>query len=180
MLKRIVENVDVIVGNEEDLGMDVGIPTRGGSQSKLNRNVFFGMIDKVTAMYPNVKVVATTFREVHSTNRHSWEAVAWINGKTYQSPTCRTWMWWIVWAAAMAMPRASSTGLLALSDEKRLTWAGRMARCLPLARRHAPWPQVDQVRAFAKGGAQHAFALIGGATIPSWRSRSNSWNRNML
>ena len=37
---------------------------------------------------PKVKVVATTLREVHSTNRHSWSAVAWINGKTYQAPTC--------------------------------------------------------------------------------------------
>jgi sugar/nucleoside kinase (ribokinase family) len=27
-------------------------------------------------------------REVHSTNRHSWGAVAWINGKTFTSPTC--------------------------------------------------------------------------------------------
>jgi hypothetical protein len=32
--------------------------------------------------------VATTLREVHSTNRHSWGAVAWIDGKTYVSPTC--------------------------------------------------------------------------------------------
>ena len=33
-------------------------------------------------------MVATTLREVHSTNRHSWGAVAWIDGKTYVSPTC--------------------------------------------------------------------------------------------
>jgi 2-dehydro-3-deoxygluconokinase len=33
-----------------------------------------------------VKIVATTLREVHSTNRHTWGAVAWINGKTYTSP----------------------------------------------------------------------------------------------
>ena len=46
------------------------------------------MIDNVTALYPQVKVVATTLREVHSTNRHSWGAVAWIDGKTYVSPTC--------------------------------------------------------------------------------------------
>ena len=31
---------------------------------------------------------ATTLREVHSTNRHTWGAVAWINGQTYVSPTC--------------------------------------------------------------------------------------------
>jgi hypothetical protein len=34
-----------------------------------------------------VKVVATTLREVHSTSRHSWSAVAWVNGKTYTAPT---------------------------------------------------------------------------------------------
>src|SRR4029077_3722391 len=37
---------------------------------------------------PNVKVVATTLREVYSTNRHAWGAVAWIDGTTYVSPTC--------------------------------------------------------------------------------------------
>src|SRR4029078_11611446 len=45
------------------------------------------MMDNVTKKHPQVKVVATTLREVHSTNRHSWSAVAWINGKTYQAPT---------------------------------------------------------------------------------------------
>jgi 2-dehydro-3-deoxygluconokinase len=57
------------------------------AKSKLDPSAFFGMIDKVTE-HPNVKVVATTLREVHSTNRHSWSAVAWIDGKTYQAPTC--------------------------------------------------------------------------------------------
>ena len=46
------------------------------------------MIDKVTAKYPQVKAVATTFREVHSTYRHSWSAGTWISGKTYTAPTC--------------------------------------------------------------------------------------------
>jgi 2-dehydro-3-deoxygluconokinase len=31
--------------------------------------------------------VATTLREVHSTCRHGWSAVAWIDGKTYMAPT---------------------------------------------------------------------------------------------
>ena len=34
------------------------------------------------------KVAATTLREVHSTIRHSWGAVGWINGQTGTSPTC--------------------------------------------------------------------------------------------
>ncbi len=84
---KIVENVDVLVGNEEDLQMGLGIPgPEVAAKSKLDPSVFFGMMEKVTKKLPNAKVVATTLREVHSTNRHSWSAVAWMNGKTYQAP----------------------------------------------------------------------------------------------
>ena len=87
-LARIVEHVDVLVGNEEDLQKGLGIAgPEVAAKSKLDPAVFFGMIDKVVAKYPQIKVVATTLREVHSTNRHSWGAVAWIGGKTFTSPT---------------------------------------------------------------------------------------------
>ena len=85
---RIVENVDVLVGNEEDLQKGLGIPgPEVAAKSKLDPSVFFGMMDKVTKKLPHVKIVATTLREVHSTSRHSWSAVAWVNGKTYSAPT---------------------------------------------------------------------------------------------
>ena len=45
------------------------------------------MMDKVVSCHPQVKIVATTLREVHSTNRHSWSTVAWIDGKSYVAPT---------------------------------------------------------------------------------------------
>ena len=53
---------------------------------------FFGMIDKVVEKFPSVKVVATTLREVHSTNRHSWGAVAWMDGKTLLLHPPASWM----------------------------------------------------------------------------------------
>ncbi|MCE9531459.1 MAG: sugar kinase [Planctomycetes bacterium] len=88
-LRRIVAHVDVLVGNEEDLQKGLGIPgPEVTSKSKLDPSTFFGMMDQVVKMQPQVKVVATTLREVHSTNRHSWGAVAWMSGKTYISPTC--------------------------------------------------------------------------------------------
>src|SRR5512143_2516859 len=89
VIGRIAENVDVLVGNEEDLQLGLGVAgPKVAAKSKLDPSVFFGMIDQVTQKYPQVKVVATTLREVHATNRHSWGAVAWINGQTYASPTC--------------------------------------------------------------------------------------------
>jgi len=88
IVRRIVENVDVLVGNEEDLQMGLGIPgPEVAPRSKLDPQAFVGMISKVTDLFPNVRIVATTLREVHSTNRHSWSAVAWIDGQVYQAPT---------------------------------------------------------------------------------------------
>jgi 2-dehydro-3-deoxygluconokinase len=87
-MRRIVENVDVLVGNEEDLQKGLGLPgPEVESKSKLDPSKFFAMIDTVVKSHPQVKIVATTLREVHSTNRHSWSAVAWIDGQTYQAPT---------------------------------------------------------------------------------------------
>jgi 2-dehydro-3-deoxygluconokinase len=88
VMRRIVENVDVLVGNEEDLQLGLGIPgPEVRAKSKLDPSTFFGMIDTVVAKFPQVKVVATTLREVHSSAHHTWGAVAWINGNTYVSPT---------------------------------------------------------------------------------------------
>ncbi len=88
-LRRIVQNVDVLVGNEEDLQKGLGIPgPEAAAKSKLDPNAFFGMISRVVKEFPHVKVIATTLREVQSTNRHRWSAVAWINGQNYLAPTC--------------------------------------------------------------------------------------------
>ena len=87
-IRRIVENVDVLVGNEEDLQKGLGIPgPEVAAKSKLDPTTFFSMIDRVVKQHSNVRIVATTLREVHSTNRHSWGAVAWINGQTHVAST---------------------------------------------------------------------------------------------
>jgi 2-dehydro-3-deoxygluconokinase len=87
--KRIVENVDVLVGNEEDLQMGLGIKgPEVENKSKLGTTVFFQMIGDVMEAFPNVKLIATTLREVESANRHQWGAVLWYNGNKYVSPIC--------------------------------------------------------------------------------------------
>lgn len=89
VLCRIMENVDVLVGNEEDMQLGLGVKgpkVTGGS--KLDSRVFVGMIDEVLQLYPQLKVIATTLREVRSSNKHIWGSVAWINGKVFLSPIC--------------------------------------------------------------------------------------------
>ncbi len=90
IMTQIVQHVDVLLGNEEDLQLGLGIPGPeiGGSRSKLDPQVFFQMIDHVAERYPHIRAVATTLREVHSTNRHDWAAVLWLDGKRHVSPTC--------------------------------------------------------------------------------------------
>jgi 2-dehydro-3-deoxygluconokinase len=87
VMRRIVEHVDVLVGNEEDLQQGLGIPGPEAATSGLDPSAFLGMISEVVSRYPRVKVVATTLREVHSTSRHSWSAVAWVDGTSYLGST---------------------------------------------------------------------------------------------
>ncbi|WP_428305903.1 PfkB family carbohydrate kinase [Lacipirellula sp.] len=90
VFRRIASEVDVLIGNEEDLQMSLGIEgpkVDAHDKSKLDTQVFFAMIEKVRQEFPNIQAVATTLREVHSTNRHDWGAVLWLDGKSYVSPT---------------------------------------------------------------------------------------------
>jgi 2-dehydro-3-deoxygluconokinase len=154
VIARIVENVDVLVGNEEDLQKGLGIPgPEVASKSKLDPTTFFGMIDKVVAKYPHVKVVATTLREVHSTNHHGWGAVAWVNGKTYTSPTADLQVLDRV-GGGDGFASGFFYGLLAgetPEEAVKLGWAhGALLTTFP---GDTTMATVDQVRAFAKGGS---------------------------
>src|SRR6266542_3202928 len=89
VLRRIVSSVDALIGNEEDLQKGLGISgPEVASKSKLDPDTFFLMIDRAVQQHPNIKLVGTTLREVHSTNRHDWAAVLWLEGKRFVSPTC--------------------------------------------------------------------------------------------
>src|ERR1043166_6531734 len=56
VLDRIVKNVDVLVGNEEDLQKGLGIAGQDvEAKSKLDPSAFFAMIDKVVKKHPHVK-----------------------------------------------------------------------------------------------------------------------------
>jgi len=154
VLDRIVKNVDVLVGNEEDLQKGLGIPgPEVSAKSKLDPSVFFGMIDKVVKKHPQVKIVATTLREVHSTNRHSWGAVAWIDGKTYQSPEVQL----DVHDRVGGGDGYASGFIYALingdspQEAVNLGWAhGALLTTFP---GDTTMATLEQVRAFAKGGS---------------------------
>jgi 2-dehydro-3-deoxygluconokinase len=154
VLGRIVEHVDVLVGNEEDLQKGLGVEgPEVESKGKLDPSTFFGMMDNVVRKYPHVQAVATTLREVHSTNRHSWGAVAWINGQTYTTPTCELD---VIDRVGGGDGYASGFiyGLLngeSPEEAVKLGWAhGALLTTFP---GDTTMATVEQVRAFAQGGS---------------------------
>ncbi|MGB9604804.1 MAG: PfkB family carbohydrate kinase [Bryobacteraceae bacterium] len=154
VMSRIVANADVLVGNEEDLQLGLGIPgPEVAAASKLDPKAFLAMIETVVKRYPNVKVVATTLREVHSSNRHSWSAVAWVNGKSYQAPTCELDVYDRV-GGGDGFASGFFYGLLSGESPEeavRLGWAhGALLTTFP---GDTTMATLEQVRAFARGGS---------------------------
>jgi 2-dehydro-3-deoxygluconokinase len=68
---------DILVGNEEDFQLCLGIegPEAGGKDLAAKIEGFKGMIDRVKKAYPKAGVFATTLREVLSANCHKWGAI---------------------------------------------------------------------------------------------------------
>jgi len=154
VLDRIVKNVDVLVGNEEDLQMGLGIPgPEVAAKSKLDPSAFFAMIGRVVEQQPQVKVVATTLREVHSTNHHSWGAVAWVNGQNHVSPTCELDVLDRV-GGGDGFAAGFFYGLLAgQSPEEALRWGWAHGALLTTFPGDTTMATLEQVRAFAQGGS---------------------------
>ena len=87
VIRRLVEEVDVLVGNEEDVQLSLGIKgPEVARASSLDPTAFVGMIERVQDRYPRISVIATTMREVHSASRHDWSAVASIDGEVVRAP----------------------------------------------------------------------------------------------
>jgi 2-dehydro-3-deoxygluconokinase len=154
VIGRIVSHVDALVGNEEDLQKGLGIEgPEVQSRSKLDPETFFALIDRVVEKHPNIKLVATTLREVHSTNRHDWGAVLWLDGKRYVSPTCQLDVIDRI-GGGDGFAAGLFYGLLAgrpPEEALRLGWAhGALLTTFPGDITMAKLPEVE---AFAKGGS---------------------------
>lgn len=154
VLGRIVKHVDVLVGNEEDLQKGLAIPgPEVAAKSALDSSTFVGMMDRTVEKFPQLKVVATTLREVHSTTRHTWSAVAWIGGDTFMAPTCEIDVYDRV-GGGDGFASGLFYGLLSgesAEESVRLGWAhGALIATFP---GDTTMATAEQVRAFAKGGS---------------------------
>ena len=77
IFKEIASVSDILVGNEEDFQLCLGIegPEAGGKDIAAKIDSFKEMIGRVKKAYPNASVFATTLRQVINANSHMWGAI---------------------------------------------------------------------------------------------------------
>jgi 2-dehydro-3-deoxygluconokinase len=155
VMREIASNVDLLIGNEEDLQTALGIhrPEVAAKKTKLDTDAFFAMIEETVRRFPNIKAVATTLRDVRSANRHAWSAVLWIGGERLQAPTCELDVLDRIGGGdgfAAGLMYGLITGRSA-AEALRLGWAhGAILTTFP---GDTTMATLDQVEAFACGGS---------------------------
>ena len=88
--RELVRLVDVVIGNEEDFTACLGLEVEGTDEhlTRLATRTFEAMIERAAAEFPNLAVIATTLRAVHSATLNDWSAIAWsrTNGFVHATP----------------------------------------------------------------------------------------------
>lgn len=77
--RKLAPYVDVMIGNEEDFTESLGFKVEGLSSNftEIEHSAFGAMVQEVVKTYPNLEVVATTLRKVHTASNNDWSAIAW-------------------------------------------------------------------------------------------------------
>src|SRR6266581_6959172 len=85
--REIAKYVDVMIGNEEDFTASLGFQVEGADEHLLHIDVtaFKKMIETAVTAYPNFKVTATTLRAAKTATINDWAAIAWMDGKFFES-----------------------------------------------------------------------------------------------
>ncbi len=86
--RALVKKVDVLLGNEEDFSAMLGVHVKGVSEdfAELPIAAYEEMLREVAALYPNVKLVASTLRTATTATVNKWGAMALCEDKIIHVP----------------------------------------------------------------------------------------------
>ena len=75
--RSIASAADILIGNEEDFQLCLGIegPEPGGKDLTSRTDAFRDMIVRVRTSFPHASLIATTLREVIDANTHLWGSI---------------------------------------------------------------------------------------------------------
>ena len=85
--REIAKYVDVMIGNEEDFTACLGFEVEGLDDNITSIDVekFKTMIRAVVVEYPDLKIIASTLRTVHSATVNDWGAVCWAGDSFFEA-----------------------------------------------------------------------------------------------
>ena len=75
IMRELVKHVDVVIANEEDCQMALGIQTAVDVHSgELNHDTYRALAETVLGEFPNIRKIAITLRESKSASHNGWSA----------------------------------------------------------------------------------------------------------
>jgi 2-dehydro-3-deoxygluconokinase len=86
--RALVRQVDLLLGNEEDFSAMLGVEIKGVGEdfAELPIAGYEQMLREVAAVYPNLKLIASTLRTAHTAKRNAWGAIALYRGQIVHVP----------------------------------------------------------------------------------------------
>jgi 2-dehydro-3-deoxygluconokinase len=86
--RDLVRKVDLLLGNEEDFSAMLGVELKGVSDdfAELPIGAYEEMLHEVAALYPNLKLIASTLRTAATASRNAWGAIALYQDKIVHVP----------------------------------------------------------------------------------------------
>ncbi|MGL5955046.1 MAG: PfkB family carbohydrate kinase [Brevinema sp.] len=86
IMPNIVKHVDLLIANEEDIQLSLGIPFDNDvTKGHLEATDYLPLLQKVKSQYPHLEGISTTLRESISANHNNWSAIYYINDQLYLS-----------------------------------------------------------------------------------------------
>lgn len=89
VMPELVAGTDVVLGNEEDAAMVLGIKPEGVDVTggHVEGAAYESVSKQIIKQFPRCKKVITTLRGSVNANHNSWSGVLWDGKKLYESPT---------------------------------------------------------------------------------------------
>lgn len=74
VMKKLVEQTDVLIANEEDIQCSLGIGPEIEVKEQLTTTHYQHLAELVSKVYPNLQVIGITLRESHGASYNDWSA----------------------------------------------------------------------------------------------------------
>src|SRR5580698_4302722 len=86
--RALVGKVDLLLGNEEDFSAMLGVKLKGVAEdfAELPIAAYEEMLREVAALYPSLKLIASTLRTASTASRNAWGAIALYEDKIVHVP----------------------------------------------------------------------------------------------